>query len=41
MGVMIPCEKIIERAIEVKAQVVGLSGAFNVLPSLAHMAVTD
>lgn len=35
MGVMIPCEKIIERALEVKAQVIGLSGLIT--PSLDEM----
>jgi hypothetical protein len=29
MGVMIPCEKIIEKAIECRAQIIGLSGAWG------------
>jgi 5-methyltetrahydrofolate--homocysteine methyltransferase len=35
MGVMVQCEKLIEKAIEVKADVVGLSGLIT--PSLDEM----
>eukprot|EP00952_Eustigmatos_sp_NYUAD-ZCMA_P007021 29951-Eustigmatos_ZCMA.PRE.1 len=35
MGVMIPCDKILEKAIEVKADVIGLSGLIT--PSLDEM----
>jgi 5-methyltetrahydrofolate--homocysteine methyltransferase len=35
MGVMVPCEKILERAVEVKADVIGVSGLIT--PSLDEM----
>jgi len=35
MGVMVPCEKILERAVEIKADVIGISGLIT--PSLDEM----